>query len=162
MKCQHIFNNGTPCYEEALDGTDRCAKHAKQNDVIRSYILSHLPLEESRTRHAVSEISGLRDEVAIARALVEQRLNLITNDSELLAACGQVNALLLTVEKLVQSCVKTEEKLGELLSKTAVVELATDMVTILSEELKTVEGYEAIVDRIGTRIMKLIRGKTNE
>jgi len=161
MQCEFRQNNGTQCSEEALDGTTRCAKHAREKHLMQSYILSHKPLDESRSRHAVSEISGLREEVAIARAIVEQRLNLITNDSELLAACGQVNALLLTIEKLVQSCIKTEEKLGELLSKAAVVELATDMVAILAEELKPIKGYEAIVDSINLRIMELIKNKTN-
>jgi len=154
MKCKK-------CNAEAMDHCDYCEKHAGLTGPLRSYILSFEPLEESRSRHAASEVSNLRDEIAITRALVEQRLNLISNNSELLAACGQVNSLLLTIEKLVQSCVKTEEKLGALLSKTAVVELATDMVTILSEELKAIEGYEAIVDRVGMRVMELVKNKGN-
>jgi len=159
MRCRHLSKSGNQCKDEALEGSSYCIRHSSPRATLHSYILSHLPLSESSARHASSEISSLRDEIAITRALLEERLNLISNPSELLAACGQVNALLLTIERLVQTSVKTEEKLGELLSKTAVVELATDMVTILSEELKHVEGYEAIIDRIGVKFQELVRGK---
>lgn len=159
MQCKYISKLGRQCKEEALEGSTFCQNHSSQKATLRSYILSHLPLQESSARHAASEISSLRDEIAITRGLLEERLNLISNPSELLAACGQVNAMLLTIERLVQTSVKTEEKLGELLSKTAVVELATDMVTILSTELKHIEGYEAIVDNISEKFAELIRGK---
>jgi len=161
MQCRHLSQSGTQCKNEALEGLSYCRRHASPRSNLHSYILSHLPLAESSSRHASSEISSLRDEIAITRALLEERLNLISNSSELLAACGQVNSLLLTIERLVQTSVKTEEKLGELLSKTAVVELATEMVAILTEELQHVEGYEAIIDTIGVKFQQLIldRGK---
>jgi len=161
MRCRHLHKNGNQCKEETIEGSSFCHKHASPKANLHSYILSHLPLKESSARHAASEIASLRDEIAITRALVEERLNLISNPSELLAACGQVNSLLLTIERLVQTSVKTEEKLGELLSKTAVVELATDMVVILTEELKNIEGFEAIIDSIGLKFQQLIMDKTN-
>jgi len=156
MQCAYIDKNGHRCKKTAVEDSRHCEDHISPKNSLRSYLLHHVPLRESSARHAASEIASLRDEIAITRALIEERLNLITNNSELLVACGQVNSLMLTLERLIQTSVKTEEKLGELLSKTAVVEIATKIVGILSEELKGIEGYEVIVDTISERIGNVI------
>jgi len=46
------------------------------------------------------EVKSLRDEIALARMLIERRFNLIKDDADLISACGSLNTLLLTVGRL--------------------------------------------------------------
>lgn len=159
-RCSHVYNKtGEVCDKFALEGSNFCHVHSTPKQRQKAYLLNHISLSDATDRHSNTEIASLRDEIALTRALIEHRLNLITNNSELLAACGQVNALLLTLERLMLASLKVEEKLGELLSKTAVIELASEIVAILTEELQNVEGFEAIIDTIGQRIGTVISNK---
>jgi hypothetical protein len=56
--------------------------------------------------------------------LIERRFNLIQSDADLIAACGALNTLLLTVERLVKSAHPIEKSLGTLLARSAVLRLA--------------------------------------
>lgn len=112
---------------------------------------------EAAGRHSqVEEIKSLREEIFLARAMVERRLNMVESDADFLQACGTVNTYLLTLERLVTSCHKLEVNLGALLSKGAIVALAQSIVSILMEELQHIDGYEAIIDRVSTNILAAV------
>jgi len=98
----------------------------------------------------------LREEIAIARMLLEERFNDIKSDAEFLAACGTLNSQLLTVAKLVQSAHKLEQKLGSLLAKPTLLAVGNKIVTTLVEELRGVEDYEALIDQISDKIIAAI------
>jgi len=153
-RCQGTVKAGQ-CTKDVLPGSKYCASHGpRARDIeMQQYLLSEDQIKTSATRHhATEEVKNLREEIALARAMVERRLNMVTCDSDFLAAVGPVNTLLITIEKLVSSCHKLETSLGDLLAKSAVVALAQELVKILVEELKDVEDYEAIIDRISNRV----------
>jgi hypothetical protein len=102
------------------------------------------------------ELRTLRDEIAILRMVMEERLNMIQNDSEMLASCGQIAALATTIEKLVKSCNQLETRLGSLLSKSSLLGVANELVQILIQELADLPNYEYLVDKISERIVKVI------
>jgi hypothetical protein len=103
-----------------------------------------------------SEIRSLRDEIAILRMVMEERLNMVQNDSEMLASCGQIASLAVTIERLVKSCNQLETRLGTLLSKPALLGIANNLVQILITELQGCPDYEALVDKISERIINVI------
>src|SRR5574340_1457383 len=91
------------CQADAMPGSNYCTFHGKVDPEFlkkRQYWLAN-----ARYRLRYDDLSGhdalksLRDEVAMASMLLEERFNLIQNDSELLAACGQINTMLLTIER---------------------------------------------------------------
>jgi hypothetical protein len=102
------------------------------------------------------EAKSLRKEISLIRLLIEERFNLIQNDSDLLAACGTLNSLVLTAERLVQSAHKLEASLGTVLDKSTLYEVGDNIVTLLVKELKDVPGYEDIVTRIGEQMILII------
>jgi len=106
-------------------------------------------------------VKELRDLIALQHILIEKRYNLITSDGELLAACGPLNQMLLTMERLVNSCHRIETNLGELLARHAVLALAREMVQIVISELEGIDDYEQIVDRITQRLVNVIRQANN-
>ncbi len=157
-RCQGITSNGQ-CSRNAQPGDKFCYNHNGGHDRAaeqdkRMYLLSKA---KDRSRLAAlsehNEVKSLRDEIAIARMLIEERFNLIQNDSDLLTACGTLNSLLLTVERLVQSAHKLEQNLGSLLAKPTLLSLGHELVTIVIEELKGIPNYEEVVDRISERVI---------
>lgn len=146
------------CLEAAAPGSDFCRLHRgidRTNE--QSTRLYHLAQIQDKARLLEladhEEIRSLREEIGLARMLVERRWNTIRNDNDLIMACGSLNTLLLTIERLVKSAHTIEQNLGVLLSKSAVMALGQNICRIIVEELDGIENYEAIVDSITHRIL---------
>lgn len=158
MQCEYT-SRFAQCKYDALEGTRFCAHHARDNKsgLTRQYMLSKAKYRERYSDFADhNEIRSLRDEIAIIRMLLEQRLNMVQSDSELLASCGQIAALAITIEKLVKSCHQLESKLGTLLGKPTLLNIASSIVQILLAELVDIPNYEQLVDKISDHIVKVI------
>jgi hypothetical protein len=149
-------------------GSDFCRAHGGQSkenaECVRGFLLAKA---EDRARLAevadeLEPVKELREAISLQHMLIERRFNLIQNETDLLAACGPLNAMLQTMERLVASCHKIEQNLGELLARHAVLTLAKKMVEIVIDELEGVEEYELIVDRITERLIDTIRGANNQ
>lgn len=147
------------CNQNAVEGSKYCAKHSSDPQVgaRRQYMLNKAKYQQKYLDFAKSsELRTLTDEIAILRMVMSERLNMITNDSEMLASCGQLASLALTIEKLVKTCHTLESRLGTLLAKPALLGIANDLVQILLLELVNVPNYEDLVDRISEQILKVI------
>jgi len=156
-QCQNFAEPGAE-YCRACGGTNL----QKAKDV-RGYLLSQA---HERTRLAsISEdlepVKELRDAIGLQHMLIERRYNMIKDDADLLVACGPLNAMLQTMERLVNSCHRIETNLGQLLARQAILTLAKAMVEIVIDELEGIEDYEAIIDRITARLVNTIQGVSN-
>ena len=149
------------CWREAEAGCDFCLVHGgKSKAEAEDTRLYHLAEVDNRRRLAElsshERIKSLREEIGLVRILIEKRMNMIRTEADLLSACGPINNMLLTLEKLIKSCHALEQSLGELLSKQSVVCLAQKICEIVIEELQGVEGHEQIIDRIVDRLFPAI------
>jgi hypothetical protein len=169
-RCQGITENGQ-CNRLAEDGSKFCRTHSRtssenrEKERLRHYLLSNPDLQKRLNRQAgIEQVRSLREEVHLARVMVEARLDMIEPDNkgDMLAAFSSVNTLLQTIEKLVSSCHRMEVSLGSLLSKSSVFSLGQDIVGILAEELKDIDGYEHLIDRISERMVTAISEQQNE
>lgn len=159
-RCQAVTPLGQ-CINKASEGNKFCPKHKPQrkeiNMPLRNYRLAKAEMKEGAERHASStELKSLREEIALIRTMAERRLNMIDSNADFMTACGQVNTLFLTLEKLINTCHRMEVNVGELLSKAALVEVAKEIGAILNEELAGVDHYEEIIDRIMEKIVASI------
>jgi len=155
-RCQSTNKYGQ-CRNVAVPGSKFCTYHGGKTNTLKYYKLTETGLQATTERNnAISEIKSLRDEIQIARALVERRLNVIQSNADLLSACSQVNTMLLTIEKLVSSAHKLEVSLGHLLSRTAIVNLTEKIIDILVEELSEIDGFEEIIDRISDKMLETL------
>jgi hypothetical protein len=160
-RCQATTRHGQ-CIKLAVENEIYCDYHLRDRDAedaqsLRAYMLTDPITSGAAGRHSqVEELKSLREEIALARAMIERRLNLVESNADFLQACGTVNTYLLTLERLITSCHKLEVNLGSLLSKGAIVSLAQEIVSILMEELSEIDDYEQIVDRISGRMIELI------
>lgn len=158
-RCEFTYDGGQ-CTEEAIVGGTRCNLHAHIDPEHTQKRLYNLLKFKYRTRYEqIGEheaLRSLRDEVAIAKMMLEETLNNIQNDSEFAASRSDLAHQLATVEKLVASMLKMETSLGTLISKPTLLKIAADMVRILLDKLKDVPNHELIIDDISVAIMKTI------
>lgn len=164
-RCQGNFPD-SQCWNFAEHGSDYCAGHGGVSTALieeqRMYNLVEVQHRQSLTKFADHDaIKSLREEIGLVRLLIERRLNLVKNDTDLMAACGPVNTMLLTVERLVKSAHSLEQSLGSLLSKQTVARLGQALCQIVVEELEGIENYEAIIDRISERVVSTISKANN-
>lgn len=156
------------CMNRAEHGAEYCRVHGgrstQKEEDFRSYMLARV---EDRIRLAqlsdhLEPVKALRDSVALQHMLIERRYNLIQNDADLMSACGAINQMLLTMERLLTSAHRLEQSLGALLSRDEIMRLAKFMIEVVIDELQGVEGYEEIVDRIADRLLYTIQNNRPE
>lgn len=166
-RCKGAAPDGQ-CMNEAEHGSEYCKAHGgvdTQNDEdIRSYLLSQADYRRrlAQLQQHQEPIRELKDAIALTHMLIEKRFNLVKTDADVMAACGPLNQLLLTMERLVKSALQLEQNLGSLLTKTSVLNLGQVMVTIIVDELSELPNYESIVDRITNRLFKSIEVSSNQ
>lgn len=162
-RCKWVTAAGQ-CDRNTEDGPF-CAQHGPVDteQALRHYQITNLLVGANHERHnAVAQIKDLREEIALTRALIETRLNLATNEAELIASMGILHQYLKTVETLVASCHRMDSNLGNILNKSSVLTLAQDMVRIITEELDGVPERDEIVDKIAHRIVETVGNKNNQ
>jgi hypothetical protein len=165
-RCSFTFEH-EQCWNERAEGSTNCEAHGGKStaeaDEKKLYFLSQA---RYRTRLAElsehEEIKSLREEIALARMLIERRFDIIKSDEQLIQACAPINTMLLTVERLVKSAHIIEQNLGSLLAKPTVLRLGQQLCEIVIDELAGIDGHEEIVDRITDRIVRAIADSKNE
>lgn len=150
----------------SVEGTLHCMVCTK-TDLVEAgrqqYLLTNPRFQKRLVElSADDEIKSLRDEVAIARMLVEERLNKIVGDQDLYASCGAINTLLLTIEKLVSRSHILEQNLGQLYNRSTIVQMMQAFVAVVDEEVRPLEGGIHAIDRIVERIYAYARAARNE
>jgi hypothetical protein len=162
-RCQWIREDGQ-CPHEAIDGSPFCKSHTSVKvDPLKHYMLTNQVVRGGAERHnAVDEIKSLREEIALTRAMIETRLNMTDGEADFISSMGIVHQYLATVEKLVTSCHRMDTNLGNLLNKSSILNLAQELVTVISEELEDVPGRDEIIDRISEKIITCIGEKQND
>ena len=159
-RCQNIIiGSGIQCQNRVMPGTNYCPIHCGVGQSIAHEAVAAKNYRLLKWKTRVAElgdnpnVKNLRDEVAILRLLMEERLNRIDDATDLIMQSGPISDLVLKIEKVVASCHKLEGSMGQLLDKAAILQFASEVITILGEELK---GQEAVVSKIADRITTVI------
>lgn len=164
-RCKSAAQDGQ-CDNKSEHGSDYCRAHGGRStadhEAKKLYLLSEA---KYRTRLAQlsehDEVKSLREEIALARMMIERRFDLIRNEADFIAGCAPINTMLLTVERLVKSAHSIEQNLGGLLAKPTILKLGQQMCEIVVDELEGVPNFEAIVDRITERMIQTITAANN-
>lgn len=98
-------------------------------------------------------IKSLREEIGILRMLMEEKLNRCTDTAGLLLESHAISDLVLKIEKLVVSCHRLEGSLGQTLDKQAILQFASEIITIIGEKL---EGQEDLIEEIADEIVAVV------
>lgn len=156
-RCQAIAKHGQ-CIMHKAPGSEFCLAHGgnkaegkRQREGLRNYQLTRFNARLQQLGDS-SEIKSLRDEVAILRMIMEERLNQCRDNMDLIYQSGPIGDLVLKIEKVVVSCHKLELATGSLLDKQAIMQFGSELISIIS---KTVTD-EAALARISGAIYDTI------
>lgn len=133
-----------------IQGTNYCYTHGankkQESDnakAIRNYRLQRW---QSRVGELADNpnIKSLREEVGILRVILEEMLNQCKDSMDLLLYSHKMSDLVMKIERLVVSCDKLENRMGLLLSKDSILQLAATYVQIINNYVQNPELIELI------------------
>jgi hypothetical protein len=155
-RCQGIAAHGQ-CTNVHTPNSKYCPVHggnkgeeAAQKAALRNYRLFKFQNRIQELGDS-GNIKSLRDEIAILRLLMEERLNSTKDSTDLILQSGPISDLVMKIDRVVASCHKLEGSMGMLLDKTAVLQFANVVIELIGEELK---DQPEMVSRIADRILQ--------
>ena len=137
-RCQHIIPRSGQCRNVAIEGCQYCSPHGGhvQERKIKALEMKNYRLSKFKARaeelSGSTQLSSLKDEVAILRILIEERINRCEGSVDLLLQSGPLSDLIMKCGALVEKCTKLEDKLGNLLDREKVTILAQTIVEVVS------------------------------
>jgi hypothetical protein len=167
-RCQCVIPKKGQCINLSVPGSQYCAAHggnkAFQDEQKKSML--NYKLEQWRWKQDLedklhsSDLKSLRDEIAILRVLMEERLNLCTSPADLVINSAAIADLVTKIERTVISCHKLEGSLGQLLDKNDIILLASTIIQIVNEEIEDKTMVQSVANRIVEAITNLSKETT--
>ena len=162
-RCQAIgrqgqcTNKGVRLDEDKYGGFCRVhggnkTQEAHEAKKVRNYRLTKFQAQLERQTNS-SAIKSLREEIGILRMIMEEKLNRCTDMAGLLLESQQISDLVLKIEKLVVSCHRLEGSLGQTLDKQAILQFASEIISIIGTKLK---GQEDLIEEIANEIVAVV------
>lgn len=169
MQCEYITSRGQ-CPNEAEKGRF-CSEHSvtSHETMLNQYRIAGSLIGESTERHNRNDqIKSIKTEIAIMRAMLERRINTCETDAELISAMPVMRDFALAIEKMAVSCHTMDVKLGNLLSKDALMSLAHKLISIISKYMRpfensapTAEEIDLAIESVGQELIETIAQQEN-
>lgn len=141
-RCQGIDKTGQCRYmaDTKEDGSygKFCGRHKGKTDAvdtanaIRNYRLTKFRAQVEQKADS-GAIKSLREEIGITRQVLETFINRCEDETDLMIHSNKISDLVIKIEKLVSSCHRLERSTGQLLDKSAIIQVAGVFVEIVSE-----------------------------
>jgi hypothetical protein len=153
-QCLQVLPTGQCPNEKVVDSRfcpvhDSLSKHHREARNVHSLRL--LKFQARVNEHSESgAIKSLRGEIGVLRMLLEGVINKCSDEAELLLSSGRISDLVLKLEKLVVSCHKIEQGSAGTMDRAALLQFASQVVTIIGNHVSD----EKVIDAISTDILK--------
>jgi len=172
-RCQSRGLGGGQCINKSVPGGTVCMVHGGNKQLqsqaiqaVRNYRLGKFQAELER--HADSPIlKNLREEIGILRMTLEHRFARCEDATDLILQSGPISELVMKIERVVSSCHKLEGSMGQLLDKQAILQFASEMISIIEKTIGELipeeqgELKKRIVNTLASKIMLLVGGSEN-
>ena len=158
-RCQGSMPNGQ-CTLEALPNLKFCKIHSSgekkraDKEKIRNL---NLAVWQSRVGELADSphAKSLREEIGILRLMLEALLNNCVSQTELLANSNKIADLVSRIEKIVGTCHNLEKSSGQLLDKSAALQLAGAFIDIVAEFCSNPEEVNKIADAVIAKVAEI-------
>ena len=151
------------CRNQALEGSSYCAAHGGNKAVqsaekasLNNYRLNkfNVRLQQLSTSPG---IKSLRDEIAILRIMMEERLNMCNGAVDLMLHSHSISDLVMKIDKVVNSCHKLESNMGALLDKQDIIQFGGELINIIGNHITD----EDILTALSNEIISAVARSTN-
>lgn len=160
-RCQHVIPTQGQCRLISVEDTKYCVNHGgagiikqKEAKQLSNYRLQKYQ-ERVEDKSSSAQLKGLRDEIAILRMLIEERLNSCKDAHDLLLYSGPISDLIMKVDKVVNSCNRLEVALGVMLDKTQALQFAAEIVETVGRFVEDEDTLASISDEISQSLARL-------
>lgn len=168
-RCQGNGPTGQ-CMNLAMEGSDYCAAHggnkgqeSSEKERLRNYKLKCAAIRRNMIEKSHSTgIKSLRDEIALARTVLEEVLNKCDTAVDLILSQNQIQQWIAQIDKLVTSCHKLETSLGMTLDRAAILKLGTAFIDAMTEGVNSCtelneQGKTALLTSLSDSIFDIIK-----
>jgi len=137
-RCQSNTSKGQ-CLLVSIQGSQYCHLHggyaATEKQKKEDARIYHLTKWRARLERHVDNpgIKSLREEIGILRMILESRLELIQSELDLVVQSSSINETIRSIERLVVSCHRIEDKMGELIDKSALTHIAGRVISVIAQ-----------------------------
>lgn len=137
QRCQGIMKTGQ-CPNVSEEESNFCIMHggnkgkeAEDKKQLRNYRLTKFRARAEQLSNS-ADLASLRDEVAILRIMIEEKVNSCNDSHELLLVSGPLSDLVMKCGVLVEKCNRLENKLGNFLDRNKITQFAQICIEIIS------------------------------
>ena len=154
-RCQGADSKGQ-CWLYRMDHSQFCGRHGGNRAGQELRKAARRELMANSFTQSVAEGSqspgliSLATEVAALKELMKIKMNLMTDPSSTEIHSHGLVQLIVASEKLVTSCSRLQEKLGNMMSAQQAMEFASEIMTIVAEEV----GESEVLERIQLRCLQ--------
>lgn len=160
-RCEGLTHQGNQCQYKRVPGRKVCECHGGVTSIKAQERKGLYNFRVSQFKARISDfatnpaLKSLREEIGVLRMLLETAVNRCSDEHELLLASSSINQMVLNIERLVASCHKLEINLGQLLDRNKAVQLAEELVTIITSELDDETAIARIASKIGDAMERI-------
>jgi hypothetical protein len=124
---------------------------------------------EVATTVASSGIKSLREEIGIARVVLQEILNKCETAADMMLYHNQIDKSISTIERLVASCHKLELQLNVTMDKQAVLVIATQMIDAITSTINGLDDVTLspsdkndLISAISTSVLSVVAPEPRE
>ena len=157
-RCQSVTAFGQ-CTKLSLEGATDCQMHinrqsVRNKDLINGYHLTKWQARLDRLADA-NGVRSLRTEIGVLKMTLESVLQRCQSDEDLIEYSNKIMALTEKIEKVVLSCSRLERTTGMMLDKTAALQIAGNICTIIGNHVDDPVAIEAITTQIIEQVLNI-------
>ena len=152
-RCKSTVKDGQ-CPYLSNPNTNYCSMHGSNSTEIKLQEETKRNYRLKRWQQRVNEfasndqVKSLKEEIGILRMMLEEMLNKCEDTTDLMLYAHRISDLILKIERVVVSCDRLEHKMGMLLSKDAVLQLAGTYVNIINNYVTDADTIEQISEEM--------------
>ena len=143
------------CRYEAEPNVKFCSRHGGASQAVadtkRRQMNYQLKMFQSELEAGVRKdnLHDLREEIVLARLMIERLMNQCTDELEFVSVIPAINPLVGNLERLITSSAKLEAFFGNFLTPEQVDNMVTNILDIIVEEVHDPSILERLANRIG-------------
>lgn len=156
-RCQWVMPHGQ-CLNVAVDGSKFCYPHmgafavkAQEKKAANMYRLARFKAKIDQKLDSPN-LKSLREEIAILRMVLEEIINRCADEQDLVMASARISDMIMKINKVVTSCNGLEKAMSSMLDKSAILQYASTIVTIIDEEVQDKDTVKRVADRMITAL----------
>lgn len=161
-QCEAMLRTGQ-CTQVKIKGCNYCLAHGgtatlkkQEEQALNNYRLNKFQARLREMRSS-SVIKDLRDEIAILRMMLEEKLNGFQGSTDMLLQSGQIGDIIMKIERLVISCHKLDEKTGCVVDRSTVINMAEQLVSVITKNVQHLENGGEALERISIAFEKIMK-----